>query len=55
MDQNSESSGGVRTGVATYVVEAVVAALLLLLGITVVISSWNLGAEWTSDLSLIHI
>ena len=41
MDQNSESSGGVRTGVATYVVEAVVAALLLLLGITVVISSWN--------------
>jgi hypothetical protein len=49
MDQNSESSGGVRTGVATYVVEAVVAALLLLLGITVVISSWNLGAEWTSD------
>mgnify|MGYP006978960006 CR=1 FL=1 len=36
MDQNSESSGGVRTGVATYVVEAVVAALLLLLGITAV-------------------
>ena len=49
MDQNLESSGGVRTGVATYVVEAVVAALLLLLGITVAISSWNLGAGWTTD------
>lgn len=49
MDQNLESSGGIRTGVATYVVEAVVAALLLLLGITVVISSWGLGAGWTTD------
>ena len=42
MDQNSESSGGVRTGVATYVVEAVVAALLLLLGITVAVSYTHL-------------
>ena len=49
MDQNLESSGGIRTGVATYVVEAVVAALLLALGIAVVISSWNLGAGWTTD------
>jgi len=49
MDQNLESSGGIRTGVATYVVEAVVAALLLLLGITVAVSSWSLGAGWTTD------
>ncbi|MDO8304646.1 tripartite tricarboxylate transporter TctB family protein [Herminiimonas sp.] len=49
MDQNLESSGGIRTGVATYVVEAVVAALLLLLGIVVAISSWELGAGWTTD------
>lgn len=49
MDQNLESSGGIRTGVATYVVEAVVAALLLLLGIVVTITSWELGAGWTTD------
>jgi hypothetical protein len=49
MDQNLESSGGIRTGVATYVVEAVVAALLLLLGIVVAITSWELGAGWTTD------
>ncbi|WP_293779898.1 tripartite tricarboxylate transporter TctB family protein [uncultured Oxalicibacterium sp.] len=49
MDQHSESNGGVRTGVAHYVVEAAVAGLLLLLGIVVAISSWELGAGWTSD------
>lgn len=49
MDQNLESSGGIRTGVATYIVEAVVAALLLALGIAVVYASWNLGAGWTTD------
>jgi hypothetical protein len=48
MDQHSES-GGVRTGVATYVVDAVVAAVLLALGILVVVTSWKLGAGWTSD------
>jgi hypothetical protein len=49
MDQNLESSEGNRTGVATYVVEAVVAGLLLLLGILVVKTSWALGAGWTTD------
>jgi hypothetical protein len=49
MDQNLESSEGNRTGVATYVVEAVVAGLLLLLGIVVVKTSWALGAGWTTD------
>ncbi len=49
MDQNSESGDGVRTGVATNIVDAVVAAILLALGITVVIASWKLGATWTSD------
>ncbi|WP_353153268.1 tripartite tricarboxylate transporter TctB family protein [Herminiimonas fonticola] len=49
MDQNSESGDGARTGVATYVVDAVVAAILLALGIIVVIASWKLGATWTSD------
>lgn len=49
MDQNLESGGDVRTGVPTYVMDAVVAALLLLLGIVVVETSWKLGAGWTSD------
>jgi hypothetical protein len=49
MDQNLESGGGVRTGVATYVVDAVVAAILLLIGIVVVVTSLKLGAGWTSD------
>lgn len=49
MDQNSESGDGVRTGVATYVVDAVVAAILLTLGIIVVVASWNLGATWGDD------
>lgn len=49
MDHNAESSGGVRTGIATYVVEAIVAAILLVLGIVVVIQAWALGAGWTTD------
>jgi hypothetical protein len=38
-----------RQGVATYIVEAVVAFLILILGITVASGSWKLGAGWTSD------
>lgn len=49
MDQNSESGDGVRTGPATNIVDAVVAAILLALGLTVAVSSWKLGATWTSD------
>jgi len=47
MDQNLESGDGVRTGVATYVVDAVVAAILLAVGITVIVASWRIGAGWT--------
>ena len=43
------SSEPVRSGVATYVVEAVVAAVLLVVGIVVVVESRRLGAGWTSD------
>lgn len=49
MDQNFESGDGARTGVATYIVDAVVAGILLTLGIVVVVSSLELGAGWTSD------
>ena len=38
-----------RTGVATHVVEAVVAFLVLVLGVVVITGSWKLGSGWTSD------
>jgi hypothetical protein len=38
-----------RVGVPTYLVEAVVAALVLLMGIVVATASWRLGAGWMSD------
>jgi hypothetical protein len=38
-----------RQGVATYKVEAAVAFLILVLGITVAAGSWKLGAGWTTD------
>ena len=38
-----------RPGVATNVVEAVVAAILLVVGIVVIVESRRLGAGWTSD------
>ena len=38
-----------RSGVSTHRVEAVVAALVLLMGLVVAITSYKLGAGWTSD------
>jgi hypothetical protein len=38
-----------RSGVSTHVVEAVVAALVLLMGLVVATTSYKLGAGWTSD------
>ena len=49
MEQNNQSEEGVRSGVATYVVEAAVAAILLALGAIVAYSSYQLGAGWGSD------
>lgn len=45
-DNNTEVQ---RQGVATYKVEAVVAFLIFVLGISVAIGSWKLGAGWTTD------
>lgn len=42
-------NGAQRQGVATYKVEAAVAFLILVLGITVASGSWKLGAGWTTD------
>lgn len=38
-----------RKGIATNIVEAVVAALILLMGIVVITGSRSLGSGWTSD------
>jgi len=45
-DETADGAG--RPGVATYVVEAVVAAIVLVVGIVVVVESVKLGARWTS-------
>jgi Tripartite tricarboxylate transporter TctB family len=46
---NESSNEAKREGVATYIVEAVVAFLILVMGITVASGSWKLGAGWTTD------
>lgn len=48
MTNKQENEVG-RQGVATYKVEAVVAFLIFILGITVITGSWKLGSGWTSD------
>lgn len=49
MEPNQESGAEHRTGVATNVIEAIVAACVLIMGIVVVVNSRALGAGWTSD------
>ena len=49
MEHEEISDGAARSGVATYVVEAVVALLLLIIGLVVVFEARKLGAGWTSD------
>ena len=46
---NDGSNVTQRQGVATYKVEAVVAFLIFILGVTVITGSWKLGSGWTSD------
>lgn len=46
---NNSSNESERRGVRTYIVEAVVAFLIFMLGITVLGGSWKLGSGWTSD------
>jgi hypothetical protein len=49
MEPIQSADAAPRTGVATYVVEAVVALLIIGLGILVLAGSWSLGSRWTSD------
>jgi len=44
-----ESHEGERTGVATNIVDAVVAILVIIMGGVVIYGSRKLGSEWTSD------
>jgi hypothetical protein len=48
--QASETDGGEsRRGISTHAVEIAVAALVMVLGLTILIGSWHLGSGWTSD------
>jgi hypothetical protein len=49
MEQIKEADEGARTGVPTYVVEAVVAGLVLIAGLVFIFGSRKLGSGWTSD------
>lgn len=49
MEPNDLSGEPARRGVATYVMEAVVALLVVALGGLVIQGSWTLGSGWTSD------
>jgi hypothetical protein len=49
MDTQQDAAGADRRGVPTFAVDAVVALILLVLGLVVVVSSAKLGAGWTSD------
>lgn len=48
MDHHTEA-GESRSGVPTYVVEGVVAVLVLILGLTILYGSRQLGSGWTTD------
>jgi hypothetical protein len=49
MQSEQEAAGAPRRGVPTYIVEGVVAALVLVMGLTVLQGSRALGSGWTSD------
>jgi putative tricarboxylic transport membrane protein len=46
---DEKTSGEARSGVPTYMVEAFVALLFLILGVVVIVESQRLGAGWTTD------
>lgn len=49
MGHEKEADAPERSGIATNVVEAIVAVILLIVGIAVIVESRRLGAGWTSD------
>jgi hypothetical protein len=49
MESNEAADAPERVGVPTYAADAVVALLVLALGLIVLQGSWNLGSRWTTD------
>lgn len=49
MEPNQETGAESRSGVATYIVEAIVATCIVIMGAVVLQGSWALGSGWTSD------
>jgi hypothetical protein len=49
MEHNNESVADSRSGIATNIVEAAVAFIVLVVGVVVIYGSVKLGAGWTSD------
>jgi Tripartite tricarboxylate transporter TctB family len=49
MEHEKHTDGPGKSGIATNVVEAAVAAILLVIGIGVIVESRRLGAGWTTD------
>ncbi len=49
MEPIEQTGDGSRTGVATYVIEAIIAFLVLAMGAVVIQGSRALGSGWTSD------
>jgi hypothetical protein len=49
MEHEQQADAVQRTGVPTYVVESVVALLVVLMGVVVITGSWKLGSGWTTD------
>jgi hypothetical protein len=47
--EHDENSDAGRVGIATNVVEAIVALILLVIGVAVIIESRRLGNSWTTD------
>ncbi|SFU52802.1 Tripartite tricarboxylate transporter TctB family protein [Polaromonas sp. YR568] len=47
--EKEQADAGHRSGVPTYIVEAVVAALVVLMGIVIIVGARDLGSGWTSD------
>lgn len=49
MEPNQVSGKEQRMGVATYLIEAIVALCIFGMGAVVILGSWTLGSGWTSD------
>jgi hypothetical protein len=49
MEPQETHTGENRSGIATYIVEAIIACAILVMGLVVIFGSRTLGSGWTSD------